>query len=38
MALKPGLKGRSSDIKAGVGNNFIVDSTSKHKKILMSTE
>ena len=27
-----------SDIKAGVGNNFIVDSTSKHKKILIGTE
>ena len=27
-----------SDIKAGVGKSFIVDSTSKHKKILIGTE
>ncbi len=26
-----------SDIKAGVGNTYIVDSTSKHKKILIGT-
>ncbi len=27
-----------SDIKAGVGYNYIVDSTSKHKKILIGTK
>ena len=37
--IKTWTKGRrsKSDIKAGVGNNFIVDSTSKHKKILIAT-
>lgn len=38
--IKTWTKGRrsKSDIKAGVGTNFIVDSTSKHKKILIGTE
>ena len=38
--IKTWTKGRrsKSDIKAGVGSNFIVDSTSKHKKILIGTE
>ena len=38
--IKMWTKGRrsKSDIKAGVGNNFIVDSTSKNKKILIGTE
>ena len=38
--VKTWTKGRrsKSDIKAGVGNSFIVDSTSKHKKILIDTE
>ena len=38
--IKMWTKGRrsKSDIKAGVGSNFIVDSTSKHKKILIGTE
>ena len=38
--IKTWTKGKrsKSDIKAGVGTNFIVDSTSKHKKILIGTE
>ena len=38
--IKTWTKGRrsKSDIKAGVGKSFIVDSTSKHKKILIGTE
>ena len=38
--VKTWTKGRrsKSDIKAGVGKSFIVDSTSKHKKILIDTE
>ena len=38
--IKTWTKGRrsKSDIKAGVGSNFIADSTSKHKKILIGTE
>ena len=38
--IKQWTKGRrsKSDIKAGVGNNFIVDSTRKHKKILVGSD
>ena len=38
--IKTWTKGRrsKSDIKAGVGSNYIVDSTSKHKKILIGRE
>ena len=38
--IKTWTKGRrsKSDIKAGVGSTFIVDSTSKHKKILVGIE
>ena len=38
--VKTWTKGKrsKSDIKAGVGKSLIVDSTSKHKKILINTE
>ena len=38
--IKMWTKGKrsKSDIKAGVGSTFIVDSTSKHKKILIGTD